>query len=162
MRYQAALPSDKNEIIAYFLIPAQSKVSGSRDKPEAAARSRPLPVQTKNLSTTQRRHSMNLILWRHAEAEDQAASDLVRPLTGRGVKQAQAAAKWLKSRIGDDAVFLVSPATRTIQTMEAFGDQYRVIKELAPGAGAQTVLDVVEWPRGIAETVVVVGHQPTL
>jgi phosphohistidine phosphatase len=105
---------------------------------------------------------MNLILWRHAEAEDQAASDLVRPLTGRGVKQAQAAAKWLKSRIGDDAVFLVSPATRTIQTMEAFGDQYRVIKELAPGAGAQTVLDVVEWPRGIAETVVVVGHQPTL
>ena len=56
---------------------------------------------------------MNLILWRHAEAEDQAASDLVRPLTGRGVKQAQAAAKWLKSRIDDDAVFLVSPATRT-------------------------------------------------
>jgi phosphohistidine phosphatase len=105
---------------------------------------------------------MNLILWRHAEAEDQAASDMVRQLTGRGVKQAQAAAKWLKSRIDDDAVFLVSPATRTIQTMEAYGDQYRVMKELAPGAGAQTVLDVVEWPRGIAETVVVVGHQPTL
>jgi phosphohistidine phosphatase len=105
---------------------------------------------------------MNLILWRHAEAEDQAASDLVRQLTGRGMKQAQASAKWLKSRIDDDAVFLVSPATRTIQTMEAFGDQYRVVKELAPGAGAQTVLDVVEWPRGIAETVVVVGHQPTL
>jgi phosphohistidine phosphatase len=105
---------------------------------------------------------MNLILWRHAEAEDQAASDMVRQLTGRGVKQAQAAAKWLKSRIDDNAVFLVSPATRTIQTMEAYGDQYRVMKELAPGAGAQTVLDVVEWPRGIAETVVVVGHQPTL
>ena len=105
---------------------------------------------------------MNLILWRHAEAEDQAASDLVRQLTGRGMKQAQASAKWLKSRIDDDTVFLVSPATRTIQTMEAFGDQYRVVKELAPGAGAQTVLDVVEWPRGIAETVVVVGHQPTL
>jgi phosphohistidine phosphatase len=105
---------------------------------------------------------MNLILWRHAEAEDQAASDLVRQLTARGVKQAQASAKWLKSRIDDDTVFLVSPATRTIQTMEAFGDQYRVVKELAPGAGAQTVLDVVEWPRGIAETVVVVGHQPTL
>jgi phosphohistidine phosphatase len=105
---------------------------------------------------------MNLILWRHAEAEDQAASDLARQLTGRGIKQAQAAAKWLKSRIDDDAVFLVSPATRTVQTMEAFGDRYRVVQELAPGAGAQTVLDVVEWPRGIAETVVVVGHQPTL
>ena len=105
---------------------------------------------------------MNLILWRHAEAEDQAASDLVRQLTGRGVKQSQAVAKWLKSRIDDDAVFLVSPATRTIQTAEAFGDRYRVVKELAPGAGAQAVLDVVEWPRGIAETMVVVGHQPTL
>lgn len=79
---------------------------------------------------------MNLILWRHAEAEDQAASDLVRQLTPRGVKQAQAAAKWLKSRLDDDAVFLVSPATRTIQTMEALGDQYRVVKELAPGASA--------------------------
>jgi phosphohistidine phosphatase len=105
---------------------------------------------------------MNLILWRHAEAEDQAASDLVRPLTGRGVKQAQAAAKWLKSRIDENTVFLVSPATRTIQTMEAFGDQYRVVKEIAPGASAQTVLDAAQWPGGIAETVVIVGHQPTL
>jgi phosphohistidine phosphatase len=105
---------------------------------------------------------MNLILWRHAEAEDQAASDLVRQLTPRGIKQAQATAKWLKSRLDDDVVFLVSPATRTIQTMEAFGEQYRVMSELAPGASAQDVLGAAEWPRGIAETVVVVGHQPTL
>ena len=49
-----------------------------------------------------------------------------------------------------------------IQTMEAFGDRYRVVKELAPGASAQAVLDAAEWPRGVAETVVVVGHQPTL
>ncbi|SAL31206.1 hydrolase [Caballeronia sordidicola] len=105
---------------------------------------------------------MNLILWRHAEAEDQAASDLARQLTGRGVKQAQAAAKWLKSRIDDDAIFLVSPATRTIQTMEAFGDRYQVVKEIAPGADAQAALDAAQWPQGAAETVVVVGHQPTL
>ncbi|AMM14460.1 histidine phosphatase family protein [Burkholderia sp. PAMC 28687] len=105
---------------------------------------------------------MNLILWRHAEAEDQAASDLARQLTGRGVKQAQAAAKWLKSRIDGDALFLVSPATRTIQTMETFGDRYQVAKEIAPGASAQAVLDAAQWPQGAAETVVVVGHQPTL
>jgi len=53
---------------------------------------------------------MNLILWRHAEAEDQAASDLVRQLTPRGRKQAQAMAKWLRSRIDEDAVFLASPS----------------------------------------------------
>jgi phosphohistidine phosphatase len=105
---------------------------------------------------------MNLILWRHAEAEDHAASDLVRQLTPRGRKQAQAVAKWLKARIDNDAVFLVSPATRTIQTAEAFGDRYRVVEELAPGKSAQAVLDAAGWPEGIAETIVVVGHQPTI
>ncbi|SAL40448.1 hydrolase [Caballeronia terrestris] len=105
---------------------------------------------------------MNLILWRHAEAEDHAASDLVRQLTPRGRKQAQAVAKWLKARIDDDAVFIVSPATRTIQTAEAFGDRYRVVEQLAPGRSAQAVLDAAGWPEGIAETVVVVGHQPTI
>jgi len=105
---------------------------------------------------------MNLILWRHAEAEDQASSDLARQLTPRGRKQAQGIAKWLKARIDDDAVLLASPATRTIQTAEAFGDRYRVVDALAPGNGAQAVLDAAGWPDGIAETVVVIGPQPTL
>ncbi|MFM0322922.1 SixA phosphatase family protein [Caballeronia glebae] len=105
---------------------------------------------------------MNLILWRHAEAEDQASTDLARQLTSRGRKQAQSIAKWLKPRIDGDAVLLASPATRTIQTAEAFGDRYRVIDALAPGNGAQAALDAAGWPDGIAETVVVIGHQPTL
>ena len=58
--------------------------------------------------------------------------------------------------------FLASPATRTIQTAEAFGDRYRVVEQLAPGNSAQAVLDAAGWPEGIAETVVVVGHQPTI
>ncbi|MDR5834415.1 histidine phosphatase family protein [Caballeronia sp. LZ034LL] len=105
---------------------------------------------------------MNLILWRHAEAEDQAPSDLARQLTSRGRKQAQGVARWLKARVGDDAILLASPATRTIQTAEAFGDRYRVVDTLAPGNGAQAVLDAAGWPDGIGETVVVIGHQPTL
>jgi phosphohistidine phosphatase len=105
---------------------------------------------------------MNLILWRHAEAEDQAASDLARQLTPRGRKQAQGIAKWLRARLDDDAVLLASPATRTIQTAEAFGDRYRVVDDLAPGMSAQHVLDAAGWPDGIAETVVAIGHQPTL
>ena len=105
---------------------------------------------------------MNLILWRHAEAEDHASSDLARQLTARGRKQAQGIAKWLKTRIDDNALLLASPATRTIQTVEAFGDQYRVVDQLAPGASAQAVLDAAGWPDGIAETVVIIGHQPTL
>jgi phosphohistidine phosphatase len=105
---------------------------------------------------------MNLILWRHAEAEDEAASDLARQLTPRGQKQAQATSKWLKSRIDDNAIFLVSPATRTMQTAEAFGERARTIDALAPGASAKAVLDAVNTWQGDVDTVVVVGHQPTL
>lgn len=105
---------------------------------------------------------MNLILWRHAEAEDHAASDLARQLTTKGRKEAQQTAKWLRTRLPADAVILASPATRTIQTAEALTDQYRVVRELAPGASAEQVLAVAGWPRGVAPTVVVVGHQPTL
>jgi phosphohistidine phosphatase len=105
---------------------------------------------------------MNLILWRHAEAEDVASTDLARQLTSRGRKQAQAAAKWLRSRLPADALILASPAARTVQTVEALTDQYRIVKEIAPGAVAEDVLAAVGWPKGVAETVVVVGHQPTL
>ncbi|MFL9965433.1 phosphohistidine phosphatase SixA [Paraburkholderia sediminicola] len=105
---------------------------------------------------------MDLILWRHAEAEDVAASDLARALTTRGRKQAQNVAKWLRTRLPDDAVVLASPATRTIQTAETLSDQYRVVRELAPNASAADVLEAAGWPTGIAQTVVIVGHQPTL
>ncbi|MEM5382527.1 histidine phosphatase family protein [Paraburkholderia phymatum] len=105
---------------------------------------------------------MNLILWRHAEAEDVASSDLARQLTARGRKQSQASAKWLRARLPDDAVILASPATRTVQTAESLTDQYRVVREIAPDASATDVLTAAGWPDGIAPTVVVVGHQPTL
>lgn len=105
---------------------------------------------------------MNLILWRHAEAEDIAASDLARQLTTRGRKQAQNVARWLRARMPDDAVILASPAARTIQTAEALTDQYRVVRELAPNASVDNVLAAAGWPEGIASTVLVVGHQPTL
>ena len=66
---------------------------------------------------------MNLILWRHAEAEDVAASlriqrstDLQRELTKRGEKQAEKMAAWLRPRLPEDTRVLVSPAVRTQQT----------------------------------------------
>ncbi|QGZ61852.1 SixA phosphatase family protein [Paraburkholderia acidisoli] len=105
---------------------------------------------------------MQLILWRHAEAEDIAASDLARQLTTRGRKQAQNVARWLRARLPDDAVILASPAARTMQTAEALTDQYRVVRELAPDASVDAVLTAAGWPEGIAPAVVVVGHQPTL
>jgi len=105
---------------------------------------------------------MNLILWRHAEAEDYATSDLARQLTVRGRKDAQAMAKWLRGRLETNAVILASPAARTVQTVEALTDQYRTVDVLAPGGSVDDVLAATGWPEGIAPTVVVVGHQPTL
>ncbi|WP_233863704.1 phosphohistidine phosphatase SixA [Paraburkholderia adhaesiva] len=105
---------------------------------------------------------MDLILWRHAEAEEMAASDLARQLTTRGRKQAQNVAKWLRARLPDDALILASPATRTIQTVETLTDQYRVVRELAPNASVDDVLKAAGWPGGLAPTVVIVGHQPVL
>jgi len=105
---------------------------------------------------------MDLILWRHAEAEDTAQSDSARQLTTRGRKQAQAVAKWLRSRLSPDAVILASPAARTVQTVESLTDQYRTVDGIAPGASVDDVLAAAGWPEGIAPTVVIVGHQPTL
>ena len=40
---------------------------------------------------------MELILWRHAEAED-GVPDSARELTDKGLKQARVMAEWLKPR----------------------------------------------------------------
>ena len=105
---------------------------------------------------------MDLILWRHAEAEDLARTDSARQLTTRGRKQAQAVAKWLRNRLPQDALILASPAVRTVQTIESLTDQYRTVDSIGPGAAPEAVLAAAGWPEGVAPTVVVVGHQPTL
>jgi phosphohistidine phosphatase len=103
---------------------------------------------------------MDIILWRHAEAED-GVPDLERELTSKGRKQAARMADWLNPRLPPDIRILSSPATRTLQTVQALGRDYEVAAELAPGAGAEDVLAVVGWPDA-AYPVLIVGHQPTL
>jgi phosphohistidine phosphatase len=103
---------------------------------------------------------MDLILWRHAEAED-SEPDLQRALTAKGHKQARKMAEWLGTQLPDGCKIFVSPARRTIQTVEPIGRKYRVAPQLAPGAGPLDILRTVNWPNA-KETVLVVGHQPTL
>lgn len=112
--------------------------------------------------------SMNLILWRHADAENLPASlalsaqaDLARELTDRGRKQAEKAAQWLRPRLPDDALILTSPAVRAVQTAQALSPTPRIVRDLAPGANAVTLLGAIDWP-GTAQTIVLVGHQPAL
>ena len=103
---------------------------------------------------------MDLILWRHAEAED-GAPDRSRELTARGRKQARAVARWLAKRLPDDARVLVSPAARAQQTAAALKRAVKTEARIDVGAAPHEVLAAAGWPDG-AGTVLVVGHQPTL
>jgi phosphohistidine phosphatase len=103
---------------------------------------------------------MDLILWRHAEAED-GTPDMERVLTAKGHKQARRMAEWLGSQLPENCRILVSPARRTVQTAEALGRKFKIVPEVAPDADPRAVLKAANWPQG-KETVLVVGHQPTL
>jgi phosphohistidine phosphatase len=103
---------------------------------------------------------MELILWRHAEAED-GVPDGARELTPHGLKQARAVAEWLTARLPKTARIIVSPTRRTRQTAEALTAKFEIVEELGPGASAKTVLGAAKWP-DVKGTIVVVGHQPTL
>ncbi len=114
---------------------------------------------------------MDLILWRHAEAEDGLegqseagaayGNDLERSLTSRGEKQAIRMANWLDRQLPEGTRILVSPARRCEQTALALGRKYKIRTELAPGATPAQVLELVQWPTAKAP-IVIVGHQPTL
>ncbi len=103
---------------------------------------------------------MDLILWRHAEAED-SSPDLSRKLTEKGKKQAEKTAAFLRQHLPKETRILVSPATRTQQTVAALTDKFTTVAAIAPGASARAVLQAAGWP-GSNQTVLVVGHQPTL
>jgi phosphohistidine phosphatase len=107
---------------------------------------------------------VELILWRHAEAEP-GEPDLGRKLTGKGEKQARRMAEWLHAHLPESARILVSPAVRAQQTAQALAQvghrKLRTVEVLAPGASADDVLTAADWPDA-RQPIVVVGHQPTL
>ena len=103
---------------------------------------------------------MDLILWRHCEAEP-GEPDLGRRLTSKGLKQAERMAQWLDTHLPDTCRVLVSPADRAQQTAVALQRKFRTVPELAPGATVGAVLAAANWPDS-REPVMIVGHQPTL
>ena len=105
---------------------------------------------------------MDLILWRHAEAEELRAgmADNERRLTGKGHKQAKKMAAWLAPRLPADARILVSPALRTMETAQALDREFEICNRIFTDSSLHDHLTAARWPE--AGTVVVVGHQPTL
>ena len=106
---------------------------------------------------------MDLILWRHAEAEEpeEGQGDLERALTPRGEKQAARVAAWLDRQLPEGTRVLCSPARRCEQTVLALGRKYKVRDELAPDASADDILEAAQWPNA-RHPMLIVGHQPVL
>ena len=104
---------------------------------------------------------MELILWRHADAEP-GVDDLERKLTVKGRKQAARVAGWLNARLPSRFSVYSSPAKRALQTAKALDTPFETSELLAPDRVAADVLRAVDWPNREGEIVVVVGHQPTL
>jgi len=106
---------------------------------------------------------MDLIFWRHAEAEDwtEGCDDLQRSLTARGEKQAKRMAGWLDRQLPEGTRVVSSPARRCEQTVMALGRKYKLRDELAPDATPDGLLAAAGWPNS-KSVMLVVGHQPAL
>ena len=107
--------------------------------------------------------SMDLVLWRHAQAQDwtPGCDDMARRLTARGEKQAARMASWLDRQLPEGSRILVSPSVRTEQTVKALGRKFKNCPELSPGAPVSELLQLLGWPTAKGTTLLV-GHQPQL
>jgi phosphohistidine phosphatase len=103
---------------------------------------------------------MELLLWRHAEAED-GEDDLKRRLTLRGEKHARTMAAWILARQPKDLRIIVSPSVRTQQTAEALKLPFETIRKIGPEACVSELIAASGWPAAQG-SVLIVGHQPSL
>ena len=106
---------------------------------------------------------MDLILWRHAEAEEleEGLSDVDRALTFKGRRQATKIALWLREHLPETPQILVSPARRAQQTATHLGLPYLTEPKLGMGQSPLEALEATGWPKkeGIC---LLIGHQPML
>ena len=108
---------------------------------------------------------MRLFLLRHADAEAHANSDLERPLSEKGHRQAKDIAAFLKRLKTPPQIVLSSPALRAMQTAEpvagALGVECVPCSWARPGMSAGDAL--YELPAYASfQEVLLVGHQPDL
>jgi phosphohistidine phosphatase len=104
---------------------------------------------------------------RHSKAEQSGPSDFERELTDRGVLDATEAGQWLASRGIEPDQALVSSAVRTRQTWEAVNegggwDLEGTYDDTLYEAGTESALDLIRETDPAIQTLVVVGHNPTM
>jgi phosphohistidine phosphatase len=114
---------------------------------------------------------MKLLIIRHATAEERedfartGKDDRLRPLTDEGRKKMKQAARGLKALVPEIDLLATSPLTRAAQTGAVVDSVYGglnevEIEELAPEASPAELLSWLR--RQTAETIAVVGHEPSI
>jgi phosphohistidine phosphatase len=107
---------------------------------------------------------MELILWRHAEAEPHALDrdgDQRRALTAKGARHASRVGAWLDRQLPAQCRILSSPAVRCVQTAEALGRKFTTVDALNTESTPERILEACGWPDARLPTVIV-GHSPLL
>jgi phosphohistidine phosphatase len=112
--------------------------------------------------------TVDLILWRHAEAQERSddGDDLSRALTRKGQRQALRMAAWLDLHIPAGTRVLVSPARRAEETAHALGRNFKRRDELRPLASPEEALSLLKWdpvagPQ-VKGPVLMIGHRHAL
>lgn len=107
----------------------------------------------------------NIILWRHAQAEqadfELGEQDNARQLTAKGQHQAKRMARWLKQHLPKNTFLLSSPALRALQTAEALPYKIQLDNALKPSACLPDVLNALTQYKA-HKNILIVGHQPWL
>ena len=110
-----------------------------------------------------------VVVVRHAKAEQEAATDHARPLTERGLADAQEAGRWLGEHLGPrpagQVEALVSTATRARLTWEQLSGAVPARVRLLDGlyrAGPGEVVETLSMLDDAVRVAVVVAHNPTM
>jgi phosphohistidine phosphatase len=109
-----------------------------------------------------------LVIMRHAKAEASAPSDIERRLTDRGHADASQAGEWLAQQGIEPDDALVSGAARTSETWEDVATAAGWDLEIAQSvdalytAGTDSALDLIRGTADVVQTLVVIGHNPTV
>jgi phosphohistidine phosphatase len=109
-----------------------------------------------------------LVLLRHAKsAWPQDTADRVRPLAGRGRRDAPAVGRWLRRQAPPIDLVVCSPAVRARQTWELAGPQLDTAppiryEEQLYGTSAEVFLEIVRELPPTVSTALLVAHNPSL
>ena len=113
------------------------------------------------------RPARQLVVMRHAKAEPGGENDHARELSQRGWEDAVEAGRWLADRGLVPDAGLVSSSRRTTSTWLAVaeGGSFEAEATYSEGlysAGPETALDLVRETSDDIDTLVVIGHNPTI